>query len=205
MYTDHLPELLSGNWVIAELDEANEYLEFLGYEEEFLISVMPHPEENPSLPYFLSLSQLKGILGRYDFESLDWPEWHVSAKEAIGSALLLMEWINRHYESFSPLTLEVYVSVGTVDELDLLRGFFEDELAVHDFEGQALVFRKVRLLRGAEDYAASAIATICHYAESCNVADDEVKGGLLTNERFQLIEDLRPAIRERLSLVHRVE
>lgn len=205
MYTDHLPESLPGNWIIAELDEANEYLEFLGFEGEFLISVMPHPEENPSLPYFLSLSQLKGILGRYDFESLDWPEWHQSAKEGTGSALLLMEWINRHYESFCPLTLEVYVSVGTGDQLDLLSRFFEDELAVHDFEGQALVFRKVRLLFGAEDYAASAIATICHYAESCNISADEVTGGQLTNERFQLIEDLRPAIRERLRMIHRVE
>ena len=205
MYTDHLPESLPGNWVIAELDEANEYLEFLGFEGEFLISVMPHPEENPSLPYFLSLSQLKGILGRYEFESLDWPEWHVSAKEAIGSALLLMEWINRHYESFSPLTLEVFVSLGTVDRLDRLSRFFGDGLAVNDFEGQPLVFRKVRLLRGAEDYAASAIATICHYAENCNVSADEITGGLLTNERFQLIEDLRPAIRERLSQFHRVD
>ena len=113
--------------------------------------------------------------------------------------------INRHYESFSPLTLEVYASVGSRDQFDRLSGFFGDELAVRDFEGQALVIRKVRLLPGSGDHAESAIATICHYAESCNVAADEVTGGLLTNERFQLIGDLRPAIRERLSEVHRVE
>lgn len=204
MYQHYLPEPMPENWVVAELDEPNGYLEFSGFDGEFLISVMPHPEENPSLPYFLSLSQLKGILERYDFEYLDWPEWHVSAKEGTESALQLMEWINRHYGSFSPLTLEVYVSVGTGDQVDRLSRFFGDELAVHDFEGQTLVFRKVRLLRGAGDYAASAIETICHYAENCNISDEEIRGGLLTNERYQLIEDLRPAIRERVRELHRV-
>jgi hypothetical protein len=204
MYTEHLPESLPENWIIAELDEDYEYLEFLGFDGEFLISIMPHPEENPSLPYFLTLSQLKGILGRYDFDNLVWPVWHGNPAEAVRSAVELMEWINRNYGSFIPLATEVFLSVGTVDQLDQLRGYFRDELVVHDFEGQQLVFRKAKLLRGAEDYAASAIETIYRYAESCNVAVDEIKGGLLTNERFQLIEDLRPVIKERLRLIQRV-
>lgn len=204
MYTEHLPASLPENWIIAELDEDYEYLEFLGFDGEFLISLMPHPEENPSLPYFLTLSQLKGIIGRYEFEDLEWPEWHGNPAEAVRSAVELMEWMDRNYGSFAPLTFEVFLSVGTVDQLDQLKGYFRDELVVHDFEGQSLVFRKARLLRGAEDYAASAIETIYHYAESCNVADDEIRGGLLTNERFQLIEDLRPAIKEQLRLIQRV-
>lgn len=205
MYTKHLPAELPENWVIAELDEENDYLEFLGFEGEFLVSIMKDTYENPDEPFHLVMNPLKGILSRYDFEKLNWPECFAKRKDAVQSAVELMTWMNQNYPNFDPVTLEVYVSVGTVDQLDLLQGFFLEKLSIHDLEGQPLVFRKVRLLPGAGDYAASAIETICHYAKNCTAAEEEFRGGLLTNERFQLIEDLRPAIRERLNLVHRVD
>jgi hypothetical protein len=200
MYKNYLPETLPLNWMIADLDEANGYLEFLGFKDEFLVSVMESGYDNPSQPFHLSMSQLKGILSRYDFENLMWPEWFGTAEEAVASAIQLMNWINQNWENFYPVTLEVLVSLGTEKQLPILRGYFEGELVIHDFNGEALVFRKVTLLRGLACYSESAIETICHFFESTNLKIEEVTGGLLTNEKFQLIEDFRPKLRDLLKL-----
>ncbi|WP_075351370.1 hypothetical protein [Algoriphagus marinus] len=200
MYKNHLPETLPVNWMIAECDEANGYLEFLGFKDEFLVSVMESSYDNPSQPFHLSMSQLKGILSRYDFENLMWPEWFKTAQEAIASAIALMNWINQNWENFYPVTLEVLVSLGTEKQLPILRGYFEGELIIHNFSNETLIFRKVNLLRGLASYSESAIETICHFFESYNLKIEEVKGGLLTNEKFQLIEDLRPAVLDKLKI-----
>jgi hypothetical protein len=202
MYKNYLPEPFPVNWIIADLDEANGYLEFLGFKDEFLVSVMESGYDNPSQPFHLAMSQLKGILSRYDFDNLMWPEWFGTAEEAVASAIQLMNWINQNWENFYPVTLEVLVSLGTEEQLPILRGYFEGELIIHDFNGEALVFRKVTLLRGSSCYSESAIETICHFHESANLKIEEVKGGLLTNEKFQLIEDLRPIITERSRPLH---
>lgn len=191
MYTEHLPASLPENWIIAELDEDNEYLEFLGFDGEFLISLMHHPEENPSLPYFLTLSQLKGILGRYDFESLEWPEWHSNPAEAVRSAVELMLWMNRNYGSFIPLTTEIWVSLGSIEQLELIQKHFEDELIFQKFQGQQLIFKPLNLSWGSSSYSESAIRTLCHFLENYSISPENLTAGILCNERFQFIEDVR--------------
>lgn len=191
MYTEHLPASQPENWIIAELDEDNEYLEFLGFEGEFLISLMPHPEENPSLPFFLTLSQLKGILGRYDFEDLEWPEWHGNPAEAVRSAVELMEWMNGNYGSFIPVTTEVLVSLGKAEYLDEIRKHYAEELVIHEFDGQSMVFKKLNLIQGSTSYSESAIRTLCHFLENYSISPENLTAGILTNERFQFIKDVR--------------
>lgn len=198
MYKSYLPHTLPENWKIGELDEKYGYLEFLGFDGEFLVSVMDQSNDNPSAPFNLSMNQLKGILHRYDFGKLDWPVWFESEKEAVDSALQLMIWITKHYSDFLPLTLEVLVSIGTEDQLDILRSYYKDGLSIHEYRGEVLVFRKVSLLYGSSCFEESAIQSICHFARSYNLTIEEVKGGLLTNEKFELIEDIRPEIINKL-------
>jgi hypothetical protein len=166
----------------------------LGFDGEFLVSVMKHEYDNPSKPYFLSLSQTKGILERYEFEKLNWPEWFETAEEAVDSAIKLLEWINQNYENFLPLTMEVWVALGSAAQLSQLEKYFEGNLLTQEYQGERLVFRKVSLLQNASSYAESAIQMICHYAKCCNIPIEKLTGGLLTNEKFQLIADLRPEL-----------
>ncbi len=198
MYKSYLHETLPENWVIGELDEVHDYIEFLGFHGEFLISVMLNEYDNPLQPYFISFNQLKGILERYDFESLEWPEWFETAQEALDSAIKLLEWINQNYKYFLPLTLEVLVSLGSADQLSQFEKYFEGNLLTHEYQGERLVFRKVSLLLDASSYEESAIQMICHYAKCYEIPIEEVKGGLLTNEKFELIEDLRLEILNQL-------
>lgn len=201
MYKNYLPDPLPENWKVGELDEEYGYLEFLGFDGEFLVSVMEQSNENPYAPFHLSLNQLKGILHRYDFGKLDWPEWFESEKEAFDSALQLMIWINQNYSDFLPLTLKVLVSVGTEDQLDILQGYYKEGLSLHECRSEVLIFRKVSLLYGCSGFAESAIKSICHFAQCHNLIFDEVKGGLLTNEKYELIEDLRPKLHNHLKKI----
>ncbi|MDP3201309.1 MAG: hypothetical protein Q8M62_15855 [Algoriphagus sp.] len=194
MNKDYLPQSPPENWIITEIDEANEYLEFSGFNGEFLVSVMAHPEDNPSKPYFLSLSQLKGILHRYDFENLNWPEWHATPNDALKSAFDLMKWMNENYQSFIPLTLEVWVSLGSIDQLELIQKHFKDELVSQEFQGQQLIFKPLNLSWGSSSYSESAISTLCHFIENSSISPNNLTAGILTNERFQLIEDVRAEI-----------
>jgi hypothetical protein len=202
MYKSYLLETLPENWVIGEIDDMHDYLEFIGFNEEFLVSVMKHEYDNPSKPYFLSLSQTKGILERYEFEKLNWPEWFETAEEAVNSAIKLLEWINQNYENFLPLTLEVWVSLGSADQRNQLEKYFEGILLTHDYQGERFVFGKVSLLQNTSSYEESAIQTICHYAKCYDIPIEKIIGGLLTNEKFQLIEDLSSKIHYQLNNVH---
>jgi hypothetical protein len=194
MYKSYLPETLPENWVISELDEIYGYLELIGFNGEFLVSVMKHEYDNPSKPYFLSLSQTKGILERYEFEKLNWPEWFEITEQAMDSAIQLLEWINHHYENFLPVTLEVLVSLGAANQLSQFEKYFSGNLITHDYQDERLVFHKVSLHQNAFSYDESAIQTICHYAKCYNLPIEKLTGGLVTNEKFQLIADLRSKI-----------
>ncbi|MEB2777456.1 hypothetical protein SYJ56_19230 [Algoriphagus sp. D3-2-R+10] len=188
--TDTLPE----NWLIGELDQDNEYLELLGHDGEFLVSIMNHEYDNPGKPYFLNLSQLKGILGRYDFESLGWPEWYKEAKDAVNSALKLMEWINQNYGTFDPVTNYVLVSLGTEDRIDSIRTHFYGRIMVQEFQQRKLAFGEVNLTWGASSHSEAAIKAIVMFYESQGFDTEDLMVGYLCNEKFQLIEDLRPAV-----------
>lgn len=61
-------------------------------------------------------------------------------------------------------------------------------------EGERLVFKKVNLLRGSRSYTDSAIESLSHFAKSSNLNLCDLKGGILTNEKFQFLEDLRPEL-----------
>lgn len=196
MFLDYLPHPLPENWLISEIDQDNEYLEFLGHNGEFLVSIMKHEYDNPEKPYYLSLSQLKGILGRYDFESLEWPEWFKSSKESVESALTLMEWINDNCSKFIPLTLEVWICVGTEDQKDIIQRYFEDVAVNHDDANQGYLYSRLSLTRTSATYSVAAIERILHFLKTVDLPFHEFKGGLLTNEKFQLIDDLRPSIAE---------
>lgn len=194
MYTDYLPAELPKNWVIAEIDEKNDYIEFLGFDEEFLISIMKDSYENSDEPFHLIMNPLKGMLSRYAFENLDWPQWFANRIEAVRSALDLMNWMNQNYSNFDPVTLEVFVSIGTEDQLPVIQKYYEGELIIHPYANEQLVFKKVSLLRGSWDYSESAIESICHFAKTVKLSPEEWKGGILTNEKFQILEDLRPEL-----------
>ena len=198
MFLDYLPHPLPENWLIGELDQDNEYLEFLGHHGEFLVSIMKHEYDNPEKPYFLNLSQLTGILGRYDFESLEWPEWFEDKKEALESALGLMKWINDNYINFLPVTLEVWMSVGTEDQKDIVQRYFEDVSVSNDDTNQCYLYSRLSLTRTSSNYSEAAIERILHFLKTVALPYNDFKGGLLTNENFQLIEDMRPNIVERI-------
>lgn len=196
MYHTYLPDLLPKNWAVAELDEDNGYLEFLGYDGEFLVSVMEDSYENPDTPYHLCMNQMKGIIGRYDFDQLDWPEWFKDPEEAVNAALKLMIWMNQNYSDFLPLAMEILVSIGTKDQLQVIEQYFTGELKIHDFNGQTLVFKKVCLLGGSNSYEESAKLSLSDFTLNSGLSPKEMKGGLLTNEKFELIEDLRSVLKD---------
>ncbi|UZD22286.1 hypothetical protein PBT90_02350 [Algoriphagus halophytocola] len=201
MFLNHLPHPLPENWLIGELDQDNEYLELLGHNEEFLLSIMKHEYDNPAKPYFLNLSQLKGILCRYDFESLDWPEWFKSPKDGVESAIRLMEWINLNYGTFDPVSNSVLVSLGTEDRVDSIRAHFGGRVMVQEFQNRKLVFREVNLTWGAASHSEAALKAIILFYETQGFDTTDLTVGFLTNEKFQLIDDLRPAILEQLKKV----
>lgn len=200
MYKNYLPDVLPENWMLADLDEENGYLEFLGYEGEFLVSVMEHSNENPKNPYFLNLSQMKGILSRFDFESLEWQEWYPTAEEALESALKLIVWINQNYAEFVPVTLRVFVSFGTEDQIELIRKHFDNRLAVYEFQNQRLIFREVNLTWGVLSHSDASLNAILQFYKSSKIPTQDMLAGFLTNEKFELIEDLRPVILEHLTI-----
>jgi hypothetical protein len=137
------------------------------------------------------MNQLKGILSRYDFENLDWPEWFAKRKDIVQSAFDLMNWMNENYSKFAPVTMEVYVSLGTEDQLPMIEKYFKDKLIIHVLEGDCMIFRKVNLVRGSWSYLESAIDSLCQFAKTSELNPSDLKGGILTNEKFQLLEDLR--------------
>lgn len=194
MYIKYLPAELPQNWVIAEIDEKNDYIEFLGFDEEFLISIMKDSYENSDEPFHLIMNPLKGMLSRYDFENLDWPQWFANRIEAVRSALDLMNWMNQNYSNFDPVTLEVFVSIGTEDQLPVIQKYYEGELIIHPYANEQLVFKKVSLLRGSWDYSESAIESICHFFKTMKLSPEELKGGILTNEKFECLKDLQPEL-----------
>ena len=199
MYSNYLPSTLPQNWVLAEIDQENEYIEFLGYDEELLVSIMAQPADNPDEPYFLCLSQLKGMVGRYDFESLDWPEWHIDEESAVQSAIKLMEWINQNYQHIDPVSKELYISLGTEEQLPILQKYYEEELVIHEYREEKLVFKRARLIGGSTSYSESAIQTISHFAQCYKLPFYEIRGGLLCNERFELLEDFREELAKRVT------
>lgn len=194
MYTKYLPAELPDNWVIAEIDEKNDYIEFQGFDGEFLISIMKDSYENPEEPFHLCMNPLKGILSRYDFENLDWQEWFLKRNDAVKFSLDLMNWMNENYSDFAPVTVEVLVSLGTENHLPIIKKYYKDQLIIHEMEGERLVFKKVNLLRGSRSYTDSAIESLSHFAKSSNLNPCDLKGGILTNEKFQLLEDLKPEL-----------
>lgn len=199
MFTKHLPAELLENWVIAEIDDKNDYLEFQGFDGEFLISIIKDSYENPEEPFHLCMNQLKGLLSRYDFENLDWPEWFVTDEDSLLSAFDLMNWINENYSNFAPVTLGVLVSLGTEDQLPIIKKYYEDQFTLHEIEDQRMVFKKVNLLRGSSSYSESAIESLRHFAICCNLNPFDLKGGIMTNEKFQIIDDLRALLAESLN------
>jgi hypothetical protein len=200
MYSNYLPPTLPENWDLAEIDQENEYIEFLGFDEELLVSIMAQPADNPEEPYILCLSQLKGMVGRYDFESLDWPEWYPNEELAVKSAIRLMEWINQNYQDIDPVSQELYISLGTEEQLPIIEKYFEEKLTIQEYRGEKLVFKKARLLCGFTSYSESAIQTISHFAKCYNLPFHEIKGGLLCKEQFELIEDIGDQLAKRLNV-----
>lgn len=200
MYSNYLPPSLPQNWVLAEIDQENNYIEFLGFDEELLVFIIAQTEDNPKEPYFLCLSQLQGMVGRYDFDSLEWPEWHPNEESAVQSAIKLMDWINQNYQNIDPVSNELYISLGTEEQLPILQKYYEEEIILHEFRGENLVFKKARLLSGSTSYSESAIQTISHFAKCYNLPVHEVKGGFLCNERFELIEDIRDDLATKLNM-----
>ena len=202
MYSNYLPPTLPKNWILAEIDEENEYIEFLGFDKELLVSIMAQPTNNPSEPHFICLSQLKGILGRYDFENLDWQEWHPTEEAAVESAIKLMAWINQNYNDIDPISSELFISLGTKEQLPILQKYFEEKLVIHEYRGENLVFKKARLLGGSTSHSESAIQSLSHFVQGYKLPFHEIKGGLLCNEHFKLIEDIRFKLFEHLKQIN---
>ena len=88
-------------------------------------------------------------------------------------------------------------SVGTENQKDIVQRYFENVLVSHDDTNQCYLYSRVSLTRTSLTYSEAAIDRILHFLKTVELSYNEFKGGLLTNENFQLIEDLRPNIVER--------
>ncbi|AFL83522.1 hypothetical protein Belba_0875 [Belliella baltica DSM 15883] len=190
MYQAHFSSSIDPNWMISEDDPDNKYIELLGYDREFLISISFEPDENVSKPYFLNFQQMKGAFQRYDYTTFGISCWHASPKETVSTAIELMKMVKINYPNFSPVSHEIYVGLGPVSEMDKVKNDLGGEFMVSDAFGKALVFKKVQFIAQDFDLIETACRIIKNYTSMFQVSEAEFIGGILCNEKAQYLGGL---------------
>lgn len=187
MYQARFPQSIDPNWSISDDDPDNKYIELLGYDREFLISISFEPDENQAKPYFLNFQQMKGSFLRYDYTTFGISCWHPSSREAVFAAIELMELIKNNYPKFLPISHEMYVGLGPASEIDKVKNALGGEFLVSDAFGQALVFKQVQFKAQDFDLMETAAKIIKAYTSRFQVAEAEFIGGILCNEKTQYL------------------
>lgn len=190
MYQAYFPPTLSPNWKITDDDPDNKYIELLGYGGEFLISISWDHYENKVNPYFLSFQQMKGAFLRYDYTQFGMDCWYPNPEAATLAAFALMELVNLHYPKFLPISLEMYIGLGPLSQLEQIQRYFGGELKVSSVSGKDLVFKKLIYMPGEDDFFATAGKIIRDYVTHFKIAEEDFIGGYLCNEDSQKLGKL---------------
>lgn len=190
MYKVHFPSSIDSNWMISDDDPDSKYIELLGYDREFLISISFEPDENESKPYFLNFQQMKGAFLRYDYTTFGISCWHGSPREAVSNVIELMEVVNINYLKFAPVSQEMYVGLAPVSDIEKVKNIIGGELMVFDAFGEALIFRQVQFMSQDFDMIETAGRIIQNYTLMFGVTEAEFVGGILCNEEAHYLGKL---------------
>lgn len=182
MYKAFFPTAICPNWKITDDDPDNKYIELLGYDGEYLISISHEPDENPEKPYFLNFQQLKGAFLRYDYTSFGIGCWYSSPKAAAVAATELMEILKNNYSKFLPISQEMFVGLGPSSQLEQMQISLGGMLMVSDAFGQELVFKQVLFMPQDHDLMVTAGRIIKSYTALFHVNEADFIGGILCSE-----------------------
>jgi len=182
MYKAFFPQAICANWIISDNDPDNKYIELLGFNGEYLISISYEVDENEANPYFLNFQQMKGSFLRYDYTSFGMKTWYVSPKAAVAAAIELMAIVGELYPNFLPVSHEMYVGLGPSSQLEQIQRSLGGVLMVSDAFGQELVFKQVLFMPQDHDLFVTAGKIIKSYTTSFQINEADFIGGTLCNE-----------------------
>lgn len=186
MYHEFFPPALPANWFISDDDPDNNYIELLGFDGEFLVSISYEPDENSIKPYFLNLQQMKGAFQRYDYTSFGIGTWYSSSQAASMAAFDLLVLLNENYGKFLPVSQELWVSLGPSNEMEQVQKRFGGDLRIHD----GLVLKEILFHIMDEDLMATAKRIVHTYIHDFNVLEQHFEGGTIYNENNQKLYQL---------------
>jgi hypothetical protein len=187
MYKAFFPQAICANWIISDNDPDNKYIELLGFNGEYLISISYEVDENEANPYFLNFQQMKGSFLRYDYTSFGMKTWYVSPKAAVAAAIELMAIVKELYPKFLPISHEMYVGLGPSSQLEQIQNALGGVLMVSTVSGQELVFKHIQFMPQDHDLMVTASTIIKSYATAFQVTESDFIGGILCNENGQYL------------------
>jgi hypothetical protein len=186
MYLSYLPPVLP-HWEIIENDEVYNYLELSGYSGEFRVYLTEDHYENPDNPYKLGFDQTKGILERYDYETLEVETLYSTPQEAAQALMILINSIADLYSEFLSVTNEVFLALGDARHFENFQKILGGEIKIAESNSQSLVFRKVSLTWGSISYEDVAIKSIRFLIEQSSFQANDFSDCFLSNEKFEWI------------------
>lgn len=182
MYKAFFPKPICANWVISDDDPDNKYIELLGFDGEYLISISYEPDENEEDSYFLNFQQMKGSFLRYDYTSFGMKTWYASPKGAVTAAIELMAIVREFYPKFLHISHEMYVGLGPSSQLDQIQNALGGVLMVSNISGQELVFKQVLFMPQDHELMVTAGKIIQSYTTFFQISEADFIGGTLCNE-----------------------
>lgn len=182
MYKAFFPKPNCANWIISDDDPDNKYIELLGFDGEYLISISYEADENEENPYFLNFQQMKGAFLRYDYTSFGIQTWYASPKAAVDAAINLMEVVEELYPQLLPISHKMYVALGPSSKLDQIQNALGGVLMVSNVSGQELVFKLVQFMPQDYDLMVTAGKIIQSYTTFFQINEADFIGGTLCNE-----------------------
>lgn len=182
MYKAFFPQAICANWTISDDDPDNKYIELLGFDGEYLISISYEADENEENPYFLNFQQMKGSFLRYDYTSFGMKTWYASPKAAVDAAIELMAIVREFYPKFFPISHEIYVGLGPSSQLEQIQRSLGGVLMVSDAFGQELVFKQVLFMPQDHELMVTAGKIIQSYTAFFQMCEADFIGGTLCNE-----------------------
>lgn len=182
MYKAFFPQAICANWIISDDDPDNKYIELLGFDGEYLISISYEADENEENPYFLNFQQMKGSFLRYDYTGFGMKTWYASPKAAVAAAIELMAIVRELYPKFLPISHEMYVGLGPSSQLGQIQRSLGGVLMVSDAFGQELVFKQVQFMPQDYDLMVTAGKIIQSYTTFFQINDTDFIGGTLCNK-----------------------
>ncbi len=186
-YTQYLPDFLPLHWRLMEVDEEHWYIEFTGYDNEFLLSIGYHPHENPSEPFEVFFAQLKGAFSRFDYDRYGIYPYAKTEEEATKITINVMHKVNDNYHLLLPVTNEYYVSLGAKTQFDQIKKSLGGELKCAEGGSEVMVYKLVAWDPLWTDKMIKSISFVQTYINTCAITEKEFIGGRICNEKFQFI------------------